>query len=136
MENIVNAVILANNKILTVKRKTDPWAGMYGLPGGHIEEKENKIEALKREIKEETGFEIGLDESNFLGAETLKYASRKFDILFYKAKITGGEPSPQKEEIEEIKWLGFDEFIQGLKKFGFSLDEIKGISKMIKLAAS
>lgn len=133
MENIVNAIILKDNKLLTIKRKIDPWPGMYGLPGGHIEEEENRIESLKRELKEEMGLEIKVNESDFLGIETLRYKSREFKIFFYKAEIVGGEEKPQKEEVEEIKWLGFNDFIQNLKEFKFSSDYIKRISSVTEL---
>ena len=136
MENIVNAVISANGKLLTVKRKTEPRAGMYGLPGGHVEEGETKMEALKREVKEETSFEIALDGSDFLGTERAKYKLREFNISFYKARIISGEGKPQKEEIEEIKWLDPGEFFKNLKEFGFSSDEVEAISKIIKSADS
>lgn len=134
MESIVNAIILKDNKLLTIKRKTEPWPGMYGLPGGHIKEEENKIEALKREIKEETSLEIQANKSDFLGTEELRYKSRGFKIFFYKAKIIKGKESPQKGEIEEIKWLDLNEFLQNLKEFEFSSDEIKRLSSVAKLA--
>lgn len=134
MENIINAIILRDNKLLTVKRKTEPWPGMYGLPGEHIKKEENKIKALKREIKEETGLEVEVNESDFLETEKLKYKSREFKIFFYKAKIVRGEEKPQKEEIEEIRWLGFSEFIQNLKEFGLSSNKVKQLSNIVKLA--
>jgi len=134
MESIVNAIILKNNKLLTIKRKTEPWPGMYGLPGGHIKEEENKIRALKREIKEETGLEVEISESDFLETGMLKYKLRRFKVFFYKAKIVGGKESPQKKEVEEIKWLGFNEFIQNLKEFGLSSRETKRLSETAKLA--
>jgi len=133
MESIVNAIILKNNKLLTIKRETEPWPGMYGLPGGHINENENKIDALKREVKEETGFEIGVSKANFLGVGELKYKSKEFKVFFYKAEIVGGKEELQKEEIEEVKWLTFDEFIHNLKDFELSFDEIERLSNMIRL---
>lgn len=131
MEDIANAIILKDNKLLTIKRKTEPWPGMYGLPGGHIKEGENKIEALKREIKEETGFEIEVNESDFLGTEEFEYKSRIFRVIFYKVKITGGIENFKEEEVEEIKWLSLEEFSQNLKEFNFSPQKIKKILNII-----
>jgi len=38
--------------------KSDKWKGMYCLPGGHIELGETIIDAVRREIKEETNLVI------------------------------------------------------------------------------
>jgi 8-oxo-dGTP diphosphatase len=49
------AAIMKNNKVLMVKRKmTDSNPGIYELPGGKVEEKEDIIEGAKREVFEET----------------------------------------------------------------------------------
>lgn len=44
--------------ILFIKKNRGPYAGMYDLPGGTIEFHETIDEALKREIKEETGADL------------------------------------------------------------------------------
>ena len=41
-------------QILLVKRAVEPGKGLWGLPGGFIEAKENPAQAAKRELKEET----------------------------------------------------------------------------------
>ncbi len=38
--------------------KSYKWGNKYTIPGGHIELGENIKQALKREIKEETGMDI------------------------------------------------------------------------------
>jgi len=38
--------------------KSDKWRGMYCIPGGHIELGETLIDAVKREIKEETNLDV------------------------------------------------------------------------------
>lgn len=68
----VRSIILKNNKILMmVSNKKD-----YKLPGGGIKIGETHYKALKREIKEETGFNcMGI--SNQIG----KVFERKIDIF-------------------------------------------------------
>lgn len=42
-------------KLLLIKRRNHPSIGMYALPGGFVEMKENLMDAALRELEEETG---------------------------------------------------------------------------------
>ncbi len=57
MNNRVRGIIIDNGKILLMYRYKN---GMeyWVVPGGGIEEGENEIEALKREMKEETNYDV------------------------------------------------------------------------------
>jgi 8-oxo-dGTP diphosphatase len=46
--------------ILLIKRKIEPFAGSWALPGGFIREDEDLDACARRELQEETGVEIGL----------------------------------------------------------------------------
>lgn len=52
-----DGVLIKKGKILLVKRKNEPWKGMYALPGGFVEYGERVEETVLREVKEETGLE-------------------------------------------------------------------------------
>lgn len=52
---VVTALIKSGNKYVFIKKKGED---MYHLPGGAVEENEDVIEALKREVLEECGIEI------------------------------------------------------------------------------
>lgn len=60
METNKQAVVIllktTNDEILAVSRKNNP--NDFGLPGGKVESNETLIEAAKRELFEETGFEV------------------------------------------------------------------------------
>ena len=54
----VGAVIVAEGKVLIVKRKYDPLAGQWSLPGGGVELGETHEDSIVREMLEETGLDI------------------------------------------------------------------------------
>jgi len=54
----VDGVIIYNNGVVLIKRKREPFRDHYSLPGGFVEYGETVEEALKREMKEETGLKV------------------------------------------------------------------------------
>ena len=54
----VGAVIVHDGKVLLVKRKYEPLAGRWSLPGGAVEIGETLEACLAREMLEETGLEV------------------------------------------------------------------------------
>lgn len=47
-------------RLLMVRRKNDPGAGLWSVPGGRIEDGETGEQAVMREVLEETGVHITL----------------------------------------------------------------------------
>ncbi len=107
---IVNAILMKEQHVLAVKRNTQPYKGMYALPGGHVETGETKHEALIREIKEEINSEIRIEKH--VGTVT----ERNMIVHFYTCKIIQQEPCKPNEEIADVKWMSIPEFIENLKQ--------------------
>lgn len=61
-------VVLLNEsmQVLLVKRKGEPFAGMWALPGGHVDKGETAERAARRELFEETGVDLEQDEFKFV----------------------------------------------------------------------
>jgi 8-oxo-dGTP diphosphatase len=55
---VVFCVINEKLMVLLVKRGSEPYKGMWGLPGGFLEDDEELIDGMKRELEEETGLKI------------------------------------------------------------------------------
>jgi mutator protein MutT len=54
----VGALIFDRGKVLLIERAQEPLRGWWSLPGGAVELGERAEEALRREVREETGLEI------------------------------------------------------------------------------
>lgn len=52
----VGVMLVRDNSLLLVKRKFDPDAGYWAIPGGHLDLGERVEDAAEREAYEETGF--------------------------------------------------------------------------------
>jgi ADP-ribose pyrophosphatase YjhB (NUDIX family) len=54
----VGILLIRNEKLLLVKRKYNPDAGYWSIPGGHLDLGEKVEDAAVREAVEETGFTV------------------------------------------------------------------------------
>ena len=51
------AVLIEDGRVLLVRRRNPPDAGLWGYPGGRVERGETVFAAAERELAEETGVE-------------------------------------------------------------------------------
>ena len=50
-----DGIVIQEDRVLLVRRRNDPFAGSYALPGGFMEVDESAEECVVREVEEETG---------------------------------------------------------------------------------
>ena len=56
-----DALILVGESVVLIKRKNEPYRGMYALPGGFLEAGETLEECVLREVKEEAGLDCRIE---------------------------------------------------------------------------
>jgi len=102
------AIIIRNNKILLVKEKE----GFYGLPGGGVDYGQTPCESLIREIDEEIGFLLKLEQINpkplFFITEGLPTKHIPRASIYYKISVNSSF-IPKSNELSFI-WANKDEF--------------------------
>ena len=99
----VSALICNEDKILFVQEgKENLHYGKWNMPGGHLEEGEEMVVAVKREIKEETGLSISV--KGLIGI--YNNFNRKHYIQYvFNCKVIEGKIKAQKGEILNIAWM-------------------------------
>lgn len=84
----VRAIIFLDGKLVTLKRvKQDETYWVF--PGGGVEEGENLVQALKREIMEELSLEIEVKDLVF--EYHFKTDHQDDDEYFYNCRVVGGK---------------------------------------------
>lgn len=94
-----------NGKVLLLNHVLRPFSG-WGLPGGFLGSGEQPEEAIRREIREETGIE--LERLRLFRIRTLK---RHIEMMF--VATADGEPLVKSREILELGWFQIDQLPEG-----------------------
>jgi ADP-ribose pyrophosphatase YjhB (NUDIX family) len=104
----VSAAIWRDGKVLIVRRARTPAHQIYTLPGGVVETGETLIEAVQREIAEETGLTIEpvalAGHRDVIVRDATQRVARHFVVLAFACRWLGGEPTLN-EELSEARWI-------------------------------
>ena len=114
MINVVNAIIKSGggSRFLAIKRKEGIHAGKWAFPGGVVEKGETAEDALKREVKEETGLDIiriirKISEYEYSRSKEESGKNSKGQCFLVEVKNENVKISP---EIADFKWATLEEF--------------------------
>jgi len=127
----VSAAIFRGGKVLIVRRARKPALGIYTLPGGGVETGETLIEAVIREVHEETALAIepaglaGYREAIVRDAQS--GVERHFVILCFAARWRGGEPVLN-DELDDARWVDPAEIA--------SLHTTEGLAEIVAAASA
>lgn len=110
----VGALIRNSNNEVFLAR-THKWSNLWGIPGGKIEKGELAIDALRREIREETS----LDVRNIQWALVQDcvnhpqfYKSAHFILLNYTCEVVEPFHVQLNEESQEYQWVPLDRALE------------------------
>jgi ADP-ribose pyrophosphatase YjhB (NUDIX family) len=99
-----------DGRVLLARRACEPDKGKWDLPGGFLQEGEKPLDALCRELREETG--LAIEPLDFVGVWTDRYGDAEDAPttlnMYWTARIVSGEPRPH-DDVSELAWFSLDE---------------------------
>jgi len=103
----VGVIIQQGGKLLLVRR-TNHGAGTWSTPGGYLDAGESPEACAIREVREETGVELG--EATFLGISNDVHPDGKHNItIWMSGAAPSGEPTVAAEgELDAVEWFAWD----------------------------
>ena len=114
MHRVVAKVILINsqNEIAMAKVKRGFFSGHWTLPGGFVDYAEHPVEGAVREVKEELGVSVEVNEKDIVQIAERIFTSEGIQFLSftYKCHIEGDvQFNPKADEIEEARWFSMQQ---------------------------
>ena len=104
----VSAASLRDGKVLVVRRARNPALSLSTLPGGAVEIGETLLQAVTREVREETALEVEpvalAGQREVIARDAQGRVERHFVILCFAARWRSGEPVLN-DELDDARWL-------------------------------
>jgi ADP-ribose pyrophosphatase YjhB (NUDIX family) len=111
-------------RVLLARRANEPFRGYWDLPGGFLEEGEHPLDALRRELCEETGLEV--EPLDFVGIWTDRYPYGtqvgSTLNLYWTARVVRGSPQAA-DDVSEVAWFAPDE-LPGEEELAFHIADV------------
>jgi len=108
----VGGVIIKDEKILLTKRKREPGKGQWSIPGGLVEPGETLVEAVIREIKEETNLEVEALKPIYTDEVVVRDEESRiryhYVLIDYLCRLKGGSLRPG-DDAKEVRWIKLSE---------------------------
>lgn len=121
-----HAWIRRDDKVLLMRRNDAKayMPGKWDIPGGTLEAGEDPVETIIREVREETGINIRVNNIRYAYSNKVELPLRQTLQLVYDAEYISGDVTLNPREHTEYKWVREDEVA------GYNL--INFVSEMLK----
>src|SRR3990167_7174705 len=111
----VSTLLVKGNKVFLVRRANTGWEdGKFNLPGGHLNGKETAREAAAREVFEETGARVSIEDLRFFNISHLITNSERVHIYFYAEKWEGEPTNYEKSKADSAGWFDLNNLPENL----------------------
>jgi 8-oxo-dGTP diphosphatase len=104
----VGAVIIHHDRVLVVRRATEPLKGEWSVPGGMLELGEKLKDGIAREVLEETGLVVQpievLDVFDSIFADPDGRTRYHYVLIDYLCRVISGEAHAA-SDVSEVRWV-------------------------------
>jgi len=104
----VGAVIIDSDRVLLVRRDTEPLRGEWSVPGGMLELGEKLRDGVCREAEEETGLTIEpgevLDVFDSIFTDTLGRTQYHYVLIDYLCRVVAGDARAA-SDVSDVRWV-------------------------------
>ncbi len=105
----VGVIIVRQGQLLLLERKSVHGAGTWSTPGGHLEFGESPEACAIREVREETGVEIGNVRFLAITNDFFAEAGRHYITLWMQGAYRSGTPAIKAPyEMRAVDWFQLD----------------------------
>jgi 8-oxo-dGTP diphosphatase len=120
-ELCVGAIAVEDEQLLLIRRGAGPAAGDWSVPGGRVEAGETMVEAVVRELAEETGLD-GVCEELVGWVERTSEPDHHYVILDFRVTLLSSGPPVAADDAAEARWVPLHEvadlnLVEGLAEF-------------------
>jgi len=102
----IDAVVVHADKVLLIKRGSEPFKEYWALPGGHVDWDETLEETVKREVKEELGVEVTNLKQIGIYSDPKRHPKQAINVA-YGVAIAGIINTG--DDAKEYRWFNLDE---------------------------
>jgi len=104
--SVVACILDEQGRTLLTRRCIEPFCSQWVMPGGKIDHGEAILAALHREVAEEVGLKINVEELiDVYEHIDIGVRGDHYVILYYRCRLAGGTLRPNGSECTEARWI-------------------------------
>lgn len=102
--------VTPDGRVLLIERDWPPYQGEWALPGGHVDPGENSAEAAVRELAEETGVRVSIEQLRPAGRwdEPGRDPRGRYVTDVYLVVVPAGTPVAAGDDARTARWWRLD----------------------------
>ena len=120
--------LIKDNSILLLRRVNTGYAdGYYALPAGHLEGQETAREGCVREVKEEIGVDLEIEDLELVHTMHRKsIKDERVDFFFTTVKYSGEVSNGEPNKCDDLRWFSLDDLPENIIDFtGAAIESYK-----------